>query len=857
MKPKTIQTGNYFYFLFSVAFLISNFFVECSKSKPKHKYATLPEVYSYQSPTRRVNFDGYESDLDIISTSSTSSDSNSSKDARKNSENPKGDHKRISLDSSSSSYLEEYIDTAVSGGAIEWEALPESEMPLRKASDEISAHFTYINVPILYENDVETKYGLFEDYVKRSFFAIYVRRYHWGKLDRSKPIKHVIFVAGGPGESGRSWTTKLSKLSRQYSRANLIFYVADHRGVFKSRDVVQLITKETERGQTRTSWKRIRRDEHVSEEHWISDIREFEKQVGYPLVAMSCSNAARDLALISLVIRRHLTHPGEDRFYLHAQSYGTQVSTRTLVLLPNFYDGVLLEGLATMEIVKESAKSDFGILSSCAEDRKCSQLFSKTPSRRDLLPLTGPFDLKKLLEGMAQKSHNKQCRDVFLGSMREYVYSESTSFWGAIHFLFYELLADDFLNTFTGSSGNFYPGMLVLPLIRDMYYCEDVERFRRQVMKVIEVVAISVRGLNRPYVKTPSKSKPGDSTQVRSHFVQTYINAHEAFDMRGMKRPSERGYCDRPNQSDLVNQCLIWKEQENRMKVLKALSGTPDLLRTSATVVSHVPAKKHGNKKKKDKINLFEGRYEQNGSEYEGRMKSSSSSESSSDSDVEESVHKSMLFTFKDGKKSKHHRSKKHKKSRKSNRKLNTKKQSEVSVSKLFTWISKNPKAEDFVNTADKSKHVKDTKAEGKRKEDSPIRSGSKGTGLISQNSLHRKYYYDVESDELAYVIPRTEKTRIFVSVGSLDVKTPLLEARRLLAQIEAPFKGLFELKNVAHSTEPCRGQIIRAMTAEGREEQRITLAIADECVRALADERKLDWQLEEVQNIPREDWIP
>ena len=97
-----------------------------------------------------------------------------------------------------------------------------------------------------------------------------------------------------------------------------------------------------------------------------------------------------------------------------------------------------------------------------------------------------------------------------------------------------------------------------------------------------------------------------------------------------------------------------------------------------------------------------------------------------------------------------------------------------------------------------------------------------------------------MESDELAYSIPSTEKTRIFVSVGSLDVKTPLLEARRFLARIRAPSKHLFELKNVAHSTDPCRAEIVHAMIADGVKEQIATLAAAEECADACPGARAL-----------------
>ena len=124
-----------------------------------------------------------------------------------------------------------------------------------------------------------------------------------------------------------------------------------------------------------------------------------------------------------------------------------------------------------------------------------------------------------------------------------------------------------------------------------------------------------------------------------------------------------------------------------------------------------------------------------------------------------------------------------------------------------------------------------------------------------SSLSLVRKYYYEL--DDLAYEIPNTEKTKIFVTVGSLDVKTPLLEARRLLARIRSPLKIFFELKNIAHSTEPCRGEIIRALVADPNElDQSVTLAIADECVRDLGSNRKLDWELKDVKNISKEDWL-
>ena len=80
-------------------------------------------------------------------------------------------------------------------------------------------------MPLFYGMDAE-KYGITDESIKKNPFSIYLRKYHWGNLNRHAPVKHVILVAGGPGESGQSWIKKLHKLSRQYGRSNLILYVS-------------------------------------------------------------------------------------------------------------------------------------------------------------------------------------------------------------------------------------------------------------------------------------------------------------------------------------------------------------------------------------------------------------------------------------------------------------------------------------------------------------------------------------------------------------------------------------------------------------------------------------------------------
>jgi pimeloyl-ACP methyl ester carboxylesterase len=755
--------------------------------------------------------------------------------------------------------VSEYMNLAVAGDHLDWNVLPASEMPTGSSgTDRITGHYTKIRVPVLYGEEEAARYGVGD---REVFFEIYMRKYYWGHLDTTRPIRHVILVAGGPGEPGTAWLNRLNRLSKQYDRDNLIFHVSDHRGVHRSRDVVELISRETSAtGRRGISWRRINRPQHLNERDWLRNVEEFEAKVGYPLVGMTCSNGARDLALISMVLKRHLTQPHDGaKFYLHAQSYGTQLSTRTLNILPNFYAAVLFEGLATMELVRESARADYGILSACAEDPACAQMYrtSSKTSVGGLVQLESVFDLKKLLAGMEQSSHNRRCRDRFLAGMRGAVYSATISFWSALHLSLYEMLADDFINPYTGTQGNFYPGMLVLPLIRDMYYCTDFGRFERQVEKFVEVLLTSVRGQEKSTKKkdssekintlsrsdkityksintssNPFKSKPGvddGSASNGSYFVQTYINAHEAFDMQGMQRSAESGYCDRPDQKNLLNQCPIWREQVRKIEKLRDLTKSFD------------------GKKKRNRVRIvdkFEGKAKVKGDEED--------EESSSDDEEEEgkAQYKSDM--------NKSHRKKSKKKNKSKKKKY---KSVEYSFFKDIKWTRK-VKDEEELNPLKSEVNQLKSEVNQLKSEVNPLKghktttsttSTTSSTTTSTSSSSHKRFYYDVDS--LAYAVPKSDTTRIFVSMGTLDVKTPLLAARRLFSAMGAPGKRLFELPNVAHSPGPCRSEILRAFTAVGATRQTETLARVDECLQGIKRERKLDWGLEHVNGIDKNDW--
>lgn len=823
---------NYFMKLVSIVLLLA---LGAQTTTASHKKAADEAVYEYEETARRADkkvdevimtFDDYGNIEDRTSKSASK--------------------RRLGEFIIQSDDLEDYIDTALSGqDHLQWQSLAAEELPKNPQSN-LVAQFATVNVPLFYGDDAD-RYGIVEERYKRSFFAIRLRRYYWGSMDLRRPIKHVILVAGGPGESGQIYIRDLNQFSKQYGRQNLILYVADHRGVYKSRDIVELVPKEdASDGKSRSSWRNRPHNKYVSEDDWIDKVKKFEKEVGFPLVAVSCSSAAKDLALISMVLKRLSRNSGDhavsnpDLFYIHAQSYGTQVTVRALNILPKFYEAVLLEGLATMETVKESAKSDFGILSSCTEDEKCFRMFSDssqgaTISASRLIRMENPFDLHKLLEMMDSGNHNAACRRIFLTEMRDKLYSAGVTFWDALHLSMYELLTDDFINPYTGNKGNFYPGMLVLFLIRDMYYCRNPDKFRRQVLKYIEVIAMSARGLDRPYVKKPkSKGERGSEAQSDfSHFVQTYINAHEAFDMAAMTKSSEKAYCDVPNQPDLVNQCHLWTKEVTKMKFLVRISGRAESVKTVKSP-----------KIKKDAVKrLFDG------DPANRNQNISESSDRSESSDEEINHHRSNLYKAGGGLKSFEYMNSK------SSRKGKKKKKKHHNHKKVM-------KKKDILEGIKWSKSFKSVESlkldpeffESPKKPLAETKASSNDSGVKDEVLGFRRYYYDV--DELAYAAPKTT-SKIFVSVGTLDVKTPLLEARKLLSSIRAPLKALFELKNVAHSTGPCRTEIIRAMVAEAnRVDFHEALARADECVRALTDSRKLDWELDDVKNIPKEDWI-
>lgn len=827
---------------------------------------------------------------------------------------------------------EKFVKTALTGNSINWYEIEGSK-------DDLIAHYTKIRVPVLYDGDAD-KYGIRSQQVRNSYFELHLRKYQWGPLDPSKPVKHVLFVSGGPGESGQIWIKKLEKLSRQYRRSNAIFYISDHRGVFESKGIVELVDRQDGDSHThRTSWKRINRNrDGLVESTWIHNVREFEQDIGYPLVAMSCSNAARDLAVISLAISKFNTNSpsAANLFYLHAQSYGTQVAVRTLILLPDFYDSVLLQGLASMELVRESGKSDFGILKACSDDRFCSRQMrrssessgSDTENETDaqvitkkdrgrkskLLSMSGPFDLKKLMEEMTSSSHNLKCRNHFHDQFTRHVYSARYTFSDCLNVALYELLADDFVNPYSATrSGRFYPGMLTLPLIRDMYYCEDFERFKRQVKKIIEVIATSVRGLDRPYVKSDKtkssadinnddynayngtnnntltplfhKGKHTDKLLHNSDFVQSYINLHEAFDMAGMTRPLEGSYCSESGpRGDLVNQCQIYREQVHKLKKLKEMTGLKD--KFDQNYYAEMEEVKKGKKaagghmigyedldidengKKRTILEFTINENDDSDSEEDDTafrtVSSSGSSEEEEKKDIIE-TNEELERKFKKSRNHHHHNSnKKHNKkskhrSGKNNAKWLKRKgnkyygivikpdelKSKMIKKTIFDTETVTPDVDDVnVNVRFQSK----TKTKEKEKE-----KKHKTYTSSSVRKQKRKYYYEV--DDLSYSTPSTSKTRIFVAVGSLDVKTPLLTALQQFQHFKAPFKTFFELEKVAHNTDHCSTEIIRAYTATEDTERKGSLQIAHDCVKELKKRRTLDWEFKDTVNLDKRDW--
>jgi pimeloyl-ACP methyl ester carboxylesterase len=699
------------------------------------------------------------------------------------------------------------LEIAVNGEGLLWAEIPVAELnPLRgSGSRRYSAHYTHIYAPLLYDSDAD-RYGITSTQVRNSYFQLYLRKFQWidDPVDEGKPVKHVLLVSGGPGESGDSWVHRIYQLFRDYGKSNVIFYVADHRGVYRSAGVAEL----RNRGDRR-SWRKVGPSERIREADWDKNVIAFEESAGFPVVAMSCSNAARDLSLITRVLKRYAiprTSEQAHNFYLHAQSYGTMVALRTLQLLPEAFDAVLLEGLASLEMVHESVKADYGILQACDEDATCRRLI-----RAPEAGIESAFDVRKMIKNMSKYSRNVSCRAYLHRQLGKHLYSSMLSFSDALQTVLYELLTDDFPYANDRLSDR-YAGMLALPFIKNLYFCTDEARFQRQVHLLIKEIKETVRGLE------PSKSKTHSSVPD-SEFVRSYINVHEAFDLRAMKRNS---YCQHVEFEDLGHQCVIYRAQVRKMEAMKGLTGRQDRFSARAASarlqlddsaeaeedpVVRRDALAQDLKQNSRRVSLNELLVEKDDADGDG----SSSSDSDDEADSEETRAHKILFKGTNHKP--HH---KHTRTRTRTRKHNRKAKNELSK---FLGIKKDK---------GRSKHGKRSSLD----RDSSSSSAAATTGIVLGN---RRYYYDL--DELAYELPTTS-ARVYVVGGTLDMKTPSNTARRILDQIRAPQKHFFEVEKMGHTTHVCQGPIIQAFLADKKESMREAVR----CLRQFREERKLDW---------------
>lgn len=461
------------------------------------------------------------------------------------------------------------------GSQLHWRKMPDAEQPNQGTNSEYIGEYAYIHVPVLYEGEDEL-YGIdAESWITRQYFAIYLRRFRRANHNGGSTMKHVLLLTGGPGYSGAIWGEGLRRLAHQYGNdPNIVFYAADHRGVHQSRGIYVRIHDDY-MVQFRNGRERVR------EADWLRNPRQLEVELGYPLVAMSCSSAARDLVVVAKAIESALPRSRKHLFYLHAESYGTQVAQRALLFLPDFFQAVLLDGLATMELASETARADQGILRSCDEDPSCREALLKRthrlPNSTPLVQLNTVYDMRKIMANLEAGQHNIACRralkDVFASI---YGKGHIHSFWRIVQMISYDLLSDDFLNDYNPDPnryGSFYLGQLALPFFKELYYCPDVDRFKLQAHALKKVILKRYREDGIVAAKNRDRGFES-SAEGNSYFVAAYINTHEAYDLYlASTDETEVRFCQVPNQPHLTNQCSALKDMANNKNALHKLTG--------------------------------------------------------------------------------------------------------------------------------------------------------------------------------------------------------------------------------------------------------------------------------------------
>jgi hypothetical protein len=212
-------------------------------------------------------------------------------------------------------------------------------------------------------------------------FPIHVQKFT--KI-RGPPEVHVIFLAGGPGQVGRSYDYLIEQFLERIDAAAC--YTIDHRGLGQSGNMPELSS-------------------------FFKD-SEVPLVVPFPLKHLTMHNAALDVGMLTAFIRNEHSLTLGTMMAIWGQSYGAQLAHQVVQLLSNTYDHAFFGGLPGLPSLGVQY-SHQGLIEHCEQSNECRRLMGGNVR----------LNIQQAIKNVTTPGYN-QCTDIFWGGRKLTGYSQ-------------------------------------------------------------------------------------------------------------------------------------------------------------------------------------------------------------------------------------------------------------------------------------------------------------------------------------------------------------------------------------------------------------------------------------------------
>ena len=260
------------------------------------------------------------------------------------------------------------------------------------------------------------------------------------------PMRHVIVLAGGPGESGRSVEDKVKTILNGLADHPIACYTVDHRGLGESGPFL-----------AGKKYKDVR-----------NSFESFFSNTPFPVKNLRTHDAALDVGMLAMAIQNEGDFPAQSTLHLIGGSYGATWANQVISLMPNLFNSVYLSAMPRLR--NTIVGSGIGIAENCSLDDECRKRIGGKVSE----------EYRIAIKNVAKYTTN-ECTKALGDCIPKYKETDDAGRLTLLAVSFEDLMNNSF---FLGEDNK--ASQLLLPFIKATSDCTDVAGYKRDVIGVMK-----------------------------------------------------------------------------------------------------------------------------------------------------------------------------------------------------------------------------------------------------------------------------------------------------------------------------------------------------------------------------------